>query len=42
MTRFGYGIDEDLDYIVLINGEEEEENQSWIGLTQTMKKVFVT
>ena len=42
MTQMGFGKDEEYDAIILISGEEEEDQSLWKGLTQTMKTVFVT
>jgi len=41
MVRAGLRKDETIDAIVLIDGEIDENELEWVGLTQTMKKVFV-
>jgi len=35
-------INESIDGIILIVGEEEEDESEWKGLTQTMKRTFET
>ena len=37
----GWRKDETIDAMIIIDGEEEESEVEWKGLTQTMKKVFV-
>ena len=41
MVRIGWRKDETIDAMIIIDGEEEESEVEWKGLTQTMKKVFV-
>jgi len=41
MVTIGLRKDETIDAMIIIDGEEEESEVEWKGLTQTMKKVFV-
>ena len=41
MVTIGWRKDETIDAMIIIDGEEEESEVEWKGLTQTMKKVFV-
>jgi len=41
MVRIGWRKDEKIDAMIIIDGEEEESETVWKGLTQTMKKILV-
>merc|ERR1712166_1367479 len=41
MVTIGWRKDETIDAMIIIDGEEEESEVEWKGLTQTMKKVFI-
>jgi len=41
MIQIGWKTDENMDVIVLIDGEKVDDESEWKGLTQTVKKVIV-
>ena len=40
-AQMGWKDDKTFDFIILIDGHEEEDDSIWKGLTQTMKRVVV-